>query len=552
MGADEAKEFVRISHRLGHLIHYEHDSLLQDIVVLKPDWLSTAISFVLDDEKTRDSHGLVSFERLAKLWDDPKRPKGDRYSAKFHPIFLRLMERYDLSYRIADAHHGQQGETSLIAQLVPDVRPLESELKVAWPPEVNLGDEQKVQICRIVDATTGQSALAEGLFFQLIVRLHKYSLGRLNYEGSIHWQRGIVLDDDYNGRALLENVGNDVRITVRAAYPEQFLSVLTREVKWLVENRWKGLRCEVTVPCMIPCGKGAAGMGLFEVEKLVAFKRQGMLAFPCLVSGCNQAQDIDGLLRNAPASRRTSIEVFLTNNFDEVRSRLDRVREQVAQQGRRMQGRFNSLDLNDRRILSQVEDAYAGLMQALTDEAKEGPRLFSFEPIDNRFFDRPKWISAKFRLTLWCEHSRLPLSTINGKEDKRGVYDLDLPREWVVKSMPYLRLVTGLLSLVVPVAASATKLELDDETYKGISKELDFGQKSLESALKGGEKAQDWAAEGDAPAVESGNAVRGQGAVLRQLHVWLKEKDPGFGGLVRVQNRRQEFLWVHPKFESEY
>jgi internalin A len=40
--------------------------------------------------------------------------------------------------------------------------------------------------------------------------------------------------------------------------------------------------------------------------------------------------------------------------------------------------------------------------------------------------------------------------------------------------------------------------------------------------------------------------------VLRQLHAWLKEKDPSFGGLVRVQNRRQEFLWVHPKFETEY
>jgi len=40
--------------------------------------------------------------------------------------------------------------------------------------------------------------------------------------------------------------------------------------------------------------------------------------------------------------------------------------------------------------------------------------------------------------------------------------------------------------------------------------------------------------------------------VLRQLHAWLKEKDPSFGKLVRVQNKRQEFLWVHPQFEKEY
>ncbi len=129
----------------------------------------------------------------------------------------------------------------------------------------------------------GQSATAEGLFYQLIVRLHKFSLGRLDFKASVHWQRGLVLDDDYNGRALLEYVGTDVRITVRAAYPGNLLAVLTNEVKWLVEDFWEGLRCEVVVPCMDPCGKRRPGTGVFEVQKLVAFKRQGMTGFPCLV-----------------------------------------------------------------------------------------------------------------------------------------------------------------------------------------------------------------------------------------------------------------------------
>ncbi len=32
MEEDEARDFLRISHRLGHLIHYEHDQTLRDIV----------------------------------------------------------------------------------------------------------------------------------------------------------------------------------------------------------------------------------------------------------------------------------------------------------------------------------------------------------------------------------------------------------------------------------------------------------------------------------------------------------------------------------------
>ncbi len=571
MDEEEAKDFVRVSHRLGHLIHYEHDPALRDIVVLKPDWLATAISFVLDDKQTREAHGLVEFSRLSQLWNDPARPEEFRYDPKLHPLFLRLMERFDLSYKVAipsepedaigfwqrvgsvfrtakrpteklaDLHY-----TSLIAQLVPDIRP---ELLPVWPADAATGDEEQSQICRTTETKSGQSAAAEGLFFQLIVRLHKYSLGRLDYANSVHWQRGLMLEDDYGARALLEHVGNDVRITVRSPYPERFLAALTYEVKWLVENFWAGLRCDVMVPCLnpTPC------MGLFEVRKLIENKKRNRPEQPCAV--CNEWQSIELLLHNAPADRPNPLEELL-KNFAGVRTELSEMRLQLSGQLRGQQaeimGRFDRLDASGKELVSKVEAAYTGLMRTLIDEAKEGPRLFSFAPVEPGFFDRPRWMSEKFRFTLWCEHSRLPLPALNGKGDKRGIYELMLPRDWMVKAAPWLKLLTGALSLIVPVAASATKLVLDEASYKGIEKQLDLGQKSLDSMLKGGEKIGGWLARDDAPDIEQGEAIRGQGAILRQLHVWLKEKDPSFGGLVRVQNKRQEFLWVHPQFEKEY
>ncbi len=575
MDEDEARLFVSISHRLGHLIHYEHDPTLRDIIILKPDWLATAISFVLDDEQTRNAHGLVSFERLTQLWNDPARAEEFRYDLRLHPIFLRLMERFDLSYKVAlpsevadeigfwqrigsifakgnnpASELSQLRYTSLIAQLVPDVRP-ERDLNIAWPRFAADGDEQQSQICQIVDARSGQSAAAEGLFYQLIVRLHKFSLGRLNYNDSVHWQRGLVLDYDYNGQALLEHIGNDVHITVRAPSPPTFLAILTYEVKWLVENFWEGLRCEVVVPCVEPCGKDEPGRGVFEVQKLIAFKRQGMTVFPCWVSGCNQAQEIDCLLQNAPAARRVSIEQLVAQGFDQMRTRLDGVREQLNQQDRDAAERFQVLDQNDRRIMSQVEDAFRGLMHALTDEAKEGPRLFSIHPADSGWLDLPRLISKKFRLTLWCEHSRLPLPVLNGEKDKHGVYEIEVPRDWFMKAAPFLKLLTSTLSLVLPVASSTIKLALDDAAYKRIEKELDLAQKTIDSVSKGLDNAKSFLKQSP-PDVEHDEAIRAQGAILRQLQVWLKEKDPSFGGLVRVQNKRHEFLWVHPQFETEY
>ncbi len=89
MEEDETDLFISIEHRLGHLIHYEHDPDLRNIVILKPDWLATAISFVLDDKETLRNGGLVSLSRLSQLWDNPEREPEYRYSANLHRIFLR-------------------------------------------------------------------------------------------------------------------------------------------------------------------------------------------------------------------------------------------------------------------------------------------------------------------------------------------------------------------------------------------------------------------------------------------------------------------------------
>jgi hypothetical protein len=319
---EQAELFLRISHVLGHIIHYHYDPILRDIVILKPDWLAKAISFVLDDETTRRRNGLVDFEHLGELWRNPPFPGENGYPKELHPIFLKLMERFDLSYRVV-LDPTKPSNTSLIAQLVPDTRPELSN----WGQQPEAGDRQQVQICRIVD-DRGQLAVAEGLFYQLIVRLHKYSLGRCNYEQSIHWQRGLMLDDDYNGRALLEYIGTDVKITVRAAYPERFLSYLTAEIKWLVENFWEGLRCNVMVPCIAPCGKNLPGNALFEVEKLIESKKDNRHDYPC--SLCNKWQNIDSLLNNAPIAQPPSQEIGIQQFRNMFKDELKIIREDLV------------------------------------------------------------------------------------------------------------------------------------------------------------------------------------------------------------------------------
>jgi C-terminal of Roc, COR, domain/Ras of Complex, Roc, domain of DAPkinase/Leucine rich repeat len=539
VGPELAATYATILNELGYLIHYSGDPALKDTVILKADWLSKAISFVLEDEKVKAQNGLVDHERLGELWNDPGRDAAERYPPEIHPIFLRLMERFDLSYpvvlpgRHVDARPlpgGMPAGTSLVAQLVRGDRP--EELAADWPAEVSHGDSQRVQVCRIVDAETKRPATADGLLYRLIVRLHHYSLGRRDYTRSRHWQRGLLVDDAYNGRALIEEIGGDIRITVRAAYPERLLHHLCEEVKWLVDNFWKGLNCLITVPCATP-----GCVGALEIKALVESRREGRLEYPC--ETCRKWQEIDALLATGSPMPDTN----------RLMSELRKVQAEIK---RAVETGFDTVRVDLRTFMSQVDEQFAGLMTALTDEAKEGPRLFSFVPVDPKFFGKPNWMSVNVRLTLWCEYARLPLPAIDPENATAGVYELALPRDWIIKSAPLLKAIAGTLSLLLPVAASTTKFMLDDAAYKGIEKELDLGQKSIDAALKAGGSAGSWMSHADSKQFEYGESIRAEGGVLRELHTLLGEKDRRYGGLVRVQNKRREFLWVHQQFAREY
>jgi hypothetical protein len=73
------------------------------------------------------------------------------------------------------------------------------------------------------------------------------------------------------------------------------------------------------------------------------------------------------------------------------------------------------------------------LLRSLDDEAADGPRLFTLEPLDATF-RRPGWTKTRMRLTLFCEHSRLAVHVID--QTQAGVYELEVSRDWWIKAAP--------------------------------------------------------------------------------------------------------------------
>ncbi len=203
-------------------------------------------------------------------------------------------------------------------------------------------------------------------------------------------------------------------------------------------------------------------------------------------------------------------------------------------------------------MLSRSDELFQAYLRTLDDEAEHGPRLFTLVPIDATW-RRPGWVKMRFRLTLYCEHSRLPVSVLSG-DPRAGVYELDIAREWVEKAAPVAKLVAGVLSVALPAAKVMAHIELGDSDWKKLQTEIDGAKDSLAGLVDSLAEGLDDSASADEAfrPTDIGDEAAPSGAALRQLHELLRSLDVTFSGLEKVRNNRREPVWVHPRYLSVY
>jgi energy-coupling factor transporter ATP-binding protein EcfA2 len=181
-----------IMHDLGYIVYYGDDERLRGDVVLQPEWLTKAIGFVLEDRKTQEMDGILPDNRLREVLFDHPFKNEPKYPTELYPFFLRLMEKYDVSYRL------ESGEASLVAQHVPQVRPA-----LPWQPEeAHHPDRRRIAMVCVMEESP------PGLVPWMIVRTHDYVYEDRRAEGKphrlkspygLHWQKGMFLRNKNHG-----------------------------------------------------------------------------------------------------------------------------------------------------------------------------------------------------------------------------------------------------------------------------------------------------------------------------------------------------------------
>ena len=173
-----------------------------------------------------------------------------------------------------------------------------------------------------------------------------------------------------------------------------FIDVLQHTLQKLNRDNWPGL--EGRYRFMVPCPEQVDGQpckGRFNIDAMRQFLTEGDTTIRC--QDCSKRQSITELLMGF---EERSVDQRL-QEVQENLAKLDTIQEQIA-----------GLD-------SRIADYFMATMRAIADEAKNGPRLFTFRARDaslplQQLFSRP------LEIQLWCEAEGHPHPVIDPAESR--------------------------------------------------------------------------------------------------------------------------------------
>lgn len=493
-GLDEesAEILGDLLHDLGHIIHYADDDGLRDIVVLQPEWLTKAIGYVLEDENTRNNGGVLRHSELATIWANEDGHQ--RYPHRLHPYFLRLMEKFDVSYRLANQ------ESSLVAQLVPFGRPAG-----IWQDKRQSTRPILQMVCKLDDE-------APGIIAWLTVRNHRFTTGK-------HWRKGVLLQHSsygVDGLIELDSSNREITISVVGPSPDYFFHILTDSLEELIGQRWRGLGYTFYIPCRKPTSTGRC-RGLFSLKSVTLFRQRGQERIAC--HECAEESDVAELL----------------TGFGKLSPPIDRLVErieQIATQERHSIGQSQAL-------LSEIARYTRNTLKIVSTEVTDCPRLFTVIPRSRKKIVETVSPRSSLEVTLWCEEPGNEHPCLEAR------YPFKPTKEWIDTVGPYLAFLSKLLRTLGPIGAAAYGAVITDDALKTAKADLDLMKALSEKFPDSIEKVPDKLSRGMTRA--EGSALRGMRMLLTRL-----DRTSSFGGLRRIVTSSGDILWLCPHHYARY
>ena len=475
-------------HELGEILFFQDNPDLNDLVILKPQWVTEYISKVLSTEAVISNFGIFTRQCMNELWREL--PLGLR------KYFLELMEQFDLSYKIPDDPENKSLVVERLDYEPPDFQTL-------W----NLKKQESN--CKEISMKFQLSEILAGIPTWFIARQHRFTQ-------NLHWRTGVLFGDNRTNPSHLGllRVSRDTRtnadhvtLTVRGPMPYSFFGVLRHGFE-LTLKRYPGLQITRLIPCPDPLHEDCR----HEFDYANLTKRLER-------TPPKESIDCEQCLETISVTRLLFGLHYTTQ--DAVIEKIDSLQESMSQ------GFTELRELVQRDVIREIR----GVQKQIESPC---PSVFVLRP-DNRKFWQRDIGSQRISLQLYCEHPGCLHPVKDG-----GIYSIDHPAKWLAVMTPHINRIFGILKYVTPVIGPW--INLSAPIYSELIKNDLALTKSLIDKLPEIKFDDDDRSFMD----DERGTHRVSGGALRTLHEFLKKKDPEqvWGGLTRITTPEGDVLWL--------
>jgi internalin A len=449
---------------LGVMTQFPDCPDLRDFIVLQPQWLTKAISEIMEDKQLASDKGEIALRRMNAIWED----KG--YGGLF-PTFHDCMKEFELCYDLEDASR---------SCLVP-LRFGYEMPQIPW----SVGDDIKER--RVEYKLNIRPPM--GLMSRFIVKTHHMMVATAERPSGVYWHNGVFLSTGTGplaSEALCEFDGEarKLRIRVRAAFPQNLLEQIHGYVK-AVFSFFSGLEAQRSYGCIRideQTDREEKCVGVHSESRIYsAIRKQRVL-------DCEyEFHDVDPQKLIWGFSSFGEYVMAKVASMDQLREELDKKPEWA-----------DALTHDIGKLLDWVEEHGENVEQLLHDQANLLPEIkqqlelklheylaYTSEMFDARedaaapgiisisTKDRSNWNPASYfkktyMLTPFCE------SAGNVHPCENGQVEFIKSREWWEKTAPWVARGTKVLAVGLQLAFAGMPLALGHKVFDSIKDDVDF------------------------------------------------------------------------------
>lgn len=473
-GIDKGNYEFLASHfgETGVITHFPECPDLYDFVVIKPQWLTKAISLVLEDPVTKLNGGKIKHENLRKIWEKD-------YPGLYNE-FHDCMEEFELCYDLENTR------SCLIPLRFKSIKP-----EIPWSPRKNYKERRVKYELNIRPPM--------GIMSRLIVKTHHWIAKTDEMPFGVYWHNGVFLrkgEGDNLSEALcsfnLEK--GTLYITVRAAFPQGMIEQL-HGVASSVFNFFKGLRPKRYYGCLEVVDGVTHLCDNMHTEDRISY------------AILSDKKTIDCEIGLHDVDPRRILTGF--TSFGEMIT-MDKIRKLYHEQPRWANSLIENMDTlisesnsTSQRVnalveagksipasLKQIVDlglqSHLKSMDRMLDnrDFNSAPGIVSITPVDRSNWNPDNWFNKEYTLTPYCEC---------GGEDTHiaedAIHQFKMPKKWWRETAPKLSIAFKVLTSGVQIATAAFPLVVGGDIYNMVKYEVGF-MKALSSQFQTDIKAE--------------------------------------------------------------